>query len=166
MRQIAFVMAFTWLVTGSFAVAQNNWASDSRVGGGGAERTKMLQMEQWNDDTKLYIDGGYKPKKNHIPTGQANPSYLIVNGIASFDHHRFTVKEIVDDKTTLLKLKDAEFLLVDYSNRKLKVDEIVRLVPAVQVVQPQEYDGKPLVTLKLSTARKLADYIKSQQKKK
>ncbi|XZE20843.1 hypothetical protein SH449x_000733 [Pirellulaceae bacterium SH449] len=166
MHRIAFVVASTWLVMGSVSLGQGVRGNESRVQGGGAERAKMLKMEQWNNDTKLYIDGGYRPKKNYIPDGSADPSYLVVNGIASFDHHRFTVKEIIDDKTTLLQLEKKSFLLVDYPNKKLKVDEIVRLVPAVQVVESQEHEGKALVTMKLSTMRKLLEYQKSVNKKK
>jgi hypothetical protein len=166
MRLAVVFTVLTWLVLSSVSIAQNNYAEQSRVMGGGAARHKL---ETWKSDTKLSKSNLTKSQLNQIPEGTAHPAYLVVNGIAQFGNHRFEVIELIDDKNTLLLLEKERFILTDYENKKLSVGEMVRLLPAVQVVESQKHRDFLLPTLKLSTMREYAAYrkkVEQDEKKK
>jgi hypothetical protein len=166
MRLAVVFSVLTWLVLSSVSIAQGVYSGESRVGGGGVERYKI---ETWKSDTKLSKSNLTKAQLNQIPEGKAHPAYLVVDGVAQFGHHRFEVIELIDDKNTLLLLEKERFILTDYENKKLSVGEMVRLLPAVQVVESQKHRDLLLPTLKLSTMRELADYqkkVKQSEKKK
>ena len=161
MRLAVVFTVLTWLVLSSVSMVQTGYSQESRVMGGGAARYKL---ETWKSDTKLYKNSLTKAQLNQIPEGNAHPSYLVVDGIAQFGHHRFEVIELIDDKNTLLLLEKERFILTDYENRKLSVGEMVRLIPAVQVVESQKHRDLLLPTLKLSTMREYAAYRKKVEK--
>lgn len=166
MRFAVVFCVFTWMVSASVCVGQTNYAEGSRVTGGGFNK---YRYETWISDTKLSKSNLTKAQLNQIPEGKAHPAYLVVNGIAEFGHHRFEVIELIDNKNTLLLLDKERFILTDYENKKLSIGEMVRLLPAVQVVESQKHKDLLLPTLKLSTMRELADYqkkVKQSEKKK
>lgn len=166
MYRIAFVVASTWLVMGAVSMGQETWADQSRVKGGNVVAAKMRALKEWNSDTKLYIDKTYKVNKKDYPTSRGEPKHTFVDGIDMMGQIRFEVVEFIDETTTLLKFKDGKCLLVEYENKKLKPKEIVRLVPAVQVIESVKYEGDPLPTLRLSTLKAYKKYVDDYNKNK
>ena len=160
MRIAVVFSVLTWLVLSSVSIAQNNYAEQSRVMGGGVARSKA---EAWASDKKLHKGSLSKAQLNQIPEGGSQLVLPAVNGFAETSHHRFEVIELVDDKTTLLLLDKERYILSDCNNRKLEVGEKVRLVPSVQLLESKDFRGFLVPVLKLATAKECADYRKKMQ---
>jgi hypothetical protein len=162
MRLAVVFTVLTWLVLPSVSIAQNNYAEQSRVKGGGADRARA---EAWMSDKKLYKGSLTKSQLNQVPGPGSILSLPTINGYVETVTHRFEVIELVDDETTLLLLDKERFLLLGYKNRKLEVGEKVRLVPAVQLLESQDLRGSMVPVIQLATAKDLADYRKKMQSK-
>jgi len=166
MRLVAMFVALTWSVVGSVSMGQEVQADQSRVKGGNVVAAKMRALEEWNSDTKLYIDKTYKVNKKDYPATKGEPKHTFINGIDMMGQIRFEVVKLIDETTTLLKFKDGQCLLVEYENKKLNPKEIVRLVPAVQVIESIEHEGKPLPALRLTTLKAYKKYVDDYNKEK
>lgn len=162
MRFSKLVFLFLVLLLTSDLCAQNYATQSRTMSGGGLSNAQ--RMQQWNEDTKLYTDKSYLPKKNQLVTGKSNPDHLSIGSIGEIGHHRFRVNGIIDEETTLLQIENKNYILVEYKNHKLKVGEFVRLVPAVKSIEKQKHEEKELPTFKLTTSKAYFDYMKRIEK--